>query len=201
MRDARPNAGHDALANLEIQGKVSLLITQNVDRLHQDAGSNSVLELHGRIDRVICLSCKFSIARQEVQDWLISKNPEIEFDGYLEAKPDGDASFGQDFNYDTFKIPSCSDCGGILKPDVVFFGGTIPKERYDCGRKAILSSDALLVIGSSLQVYSGYSFCRFASDNRKPIMILNDGVTRADGIAEVKCEEDCQKLLKRYALT
>ena len=200
MRDARPNAAHDALANLEIQGKVSLLITQNVDRLHQEAGSNSVLELHGRIDKVICLSCKFSAARQEVQDWLISKNPEIKID-YLEAKPDGDASLSQDFNYTAFNIPSCNKCGGILKPDVVFFGGTIPKDRYERGREAILSSDALLVIGSSLQVYSGYSFCRFAKDHRKPIVILNDGPTRADRMVLFKCEDDCQRLLRDYALT
>ena len=200
MRDASPNMGHNILALLEIQDKVSLLITQNVDRLHQKAGSTSVLDLHGRIDKVICVNCKLPIARQEIQDWLISKNPEIKID-HLEAKPDGDASLSQDLNYTAFKIPSCNECGGILKPDVVFFGGTIPKERYERGREAILASDALLVIGSSLQVYSGYSFCRFAKDHRKPIVILNDGPTRADQMALLKCEDDCQRLLRDYTLT
>ena len=188
------------MALLEIQNKVSLLITQNVDRLHQKAGSNSVLDLHGRIDKVICVNCKLLIARQEIQDWLISKNQEIKSD-YLEAKPDGDASLSQDFNYTAFRIPSCHKCGGILKPDVVFFGGTIPKERYELGREAILSSDALLVIGSSLQVYSGYSFCRFAKDHGKPIVILNDGPTRADPMVLFKCEDDCEILLGDYTLT
>jgi len=199
VRDARPNVGHNALANLETQGKVSLLITQNVDRLHQRAGSHAVLDLHGRIDYVVCVNCNSRVPRQEIQDWLHHKNSHITFD-HIEIKPDGDVFLCQDFDYSKFEIPSCNECGGILKPDVVFFGGAIPKDRYTWGRDSILSSDAMIVIGSSLQVYSGYNFCRFANDNRKPIMIVNDGLTRADWMAEFKCEDDCLKLLDGYAL-
>ncbi len=197
MRDALPNIAHDALTNLEEKKKVSLLITQNVDQLHQRAGSSSVLDLHGRIDHVICIQCKSLVGRQKIQDWLHSKNPSITL-GQIETRPDGDASLDPNFDYANFKIPSCRKCGGILKPDVVFFGGTIPKDRYKYGREAILASDALLVIGSSLHVYSGYSFCRFANDNQKPIMLVNSGATRADHMAEFRCEGDCQRLLASY---
>ena len=200
MRDALPNIVHDALTNLEKKKKVSLLITQNVDQLHQRAGSRSVLDLHGRIDHVICMKCKFLFRRQEIQDWLHLKNPLISH-GQIETRPDGDASLETNFDSATFKIPSCTKCGGILKPDVVFFGGTIPRDRYRYGREAILESDALLVIGSSLHVYSGYSFCRFANDNQKPIMIVNSGPTRADHMAELRCQVDCQKLLASYTLS
>ncbi len=196
LRDAIPNEGHHAIAGLEKRGKISLLITQNVDRLHQRANSQRVLDLHGRIDKAICLQCSHTLERQDIQDWLIENNPELVIYS-TETRPDGDASLETKIDYSKFKTPDCDRCGGILKPDVVFFGGAIPKDRYELGRKAITSSDALLVTGSSLNVYSGYSFCRFANENGKPIAVVNQGVTRADNMADLKIDQACEIVLNR----
>jgi len=183
MRDARPNQAHAALAQLEQLGHVDLLVTQNVDGLHQRAGSHRVIDLHGRSDRVICMSCDFSCARDEVHHRSADLNPA--FTGFTATTaPDGDADLEVDFS--DFRIPDCPQCGGILKPDVVFFGDNVPKQRVLDALDALQRADALLVIGSSLMVYSGFRFCRRASEWDKPIAALTLGKTRADELLSLK---------------
>lgn len=191
---ASPNAAHIALAHAQSSGWISRLVTQNVDGLHERAGSREVIDLHGRIDQVVCLQCGERIARAQVQQRLAEANPEwvgIRAD----AAPDGDADLeGRDF--DRFCVPRCEACDGILKPDVVFFGENVPRLRYEEARSALESSDALLVVGSSLMVYSGYRFARMAHEAGQPIAILNLGRTRADDLASLKLEADCATTLQ-----
>lgn len=183
MRDARPNQAHEALARLEQLGHIDLLVTQNVDGLHQRAGSQKVIDLHGRSDRVICMSCHFSCSRDEVHQRSAELNPA--FTRFTaETAPDGDADLEVDFS--NFRIPHCPHCGGILKPDVVFFGDNVPKQRVTDALDALQNADALLVIGSSLMVYSGFRFCRRASEWHKPIAALTLGRTRADELLSLK---------------
>ncbi len=183
MRDARPNQAHAALAQLERLGHIDLLVTQNVDGLHQCAGSQKVIDLHGRSDRVICMSCNFGCSRDEVHQRSAELNPA--FSRYTAtAAPDGDADLEVDFS--GFRIPDCPQCGGILKPDVVFFGDNVPKQRVLDALEALQNADGLLVIGSSLMVYSGFRFCRRASDWHKPIAALTLGKTRADELLSLK---------------
>lgn len=178
---AQPNDAHFHLASLE--SRTSLLVTQNVDRLHQKAGSQRVVDLHGRADRVICMECGFLCSRDQVHEWSGELNPE-----YLglsaSAAPDGDADLAVDFS--GFQVVNCPCCDGILKPDVVFFGDYVPKQRVDTALEALRDSDGLLVVGSSLMVYSGYRFCRYAREWNKPIVTLNLGRTRADPIVDLK---------------
>lgn len=183
MRDARPNQAHEALAQLEQLGHIDLLVTQNVDGLHQRAGSQKVIDLHGRSDRVICMSCNFGCSRDEVHQRSAELNPA--FSRYTAAAaPDGDADLEVDFS--GFRIPDCPQCGGILKPDVVFFGDNVPKQRVLDALEALQNADGLLVIGSSLMVYSGFRFCRRASEWNKPIAALTLGKTRADELLSLK---------------
>lgn len=193
VRDARPNAAHLALAQLEHQGRVSLLITQNVDRLHQRAGSNRVADLHGRVDQVRCLQCQTVAAREQVQQRLLHDNPHYRA-GPATARPDGDADIDDEL-IKTFSTPVCETCDGDLMPDVVFFGGTVPRLRVDSCMEAVASGDALLVVGSSLQVYSGYRFCRQAEKLGKPVAIINPGDTRGDALASLKLTSECELLL------
>jgi NAD-dependent SIR2 family protein deacetylase len=193
MAQSQPNAAHYALARWQREGRLSTLLTQNVDGLHERAGCRDVIDLHGRIDQVICLHCQTLSARSELQVRLHDANPE--WHG-LEAAtaPDGDADLeGQDFS--RFQVPECLNCGGMLKPDVVFFGENVPRARYETARAALLASDALLVVGSSLMVYSGYRFARMAHEAGLPIAILNRGRTRADELAGLKFEADCVEVL------
>ncbi len=193
MAGARPNAAHQALARWQHGGRLACLLTQNVDGLHQRAGSDAVIDLHGRIDQVICLACQGRTPRAELQVRLHQANPA--WHG-LEAgtAPDGDADLdGQDFS--RFSVPACLDCGGMLKPDVVFFGENVPRARYEAARQALADADALLVIGSSLMVYSGYRFARMAHEAGKPIALLNRGRTRADDLASLRLEGDCVAVL------
>lgn len=183
MRDARPNAAHDALAQLEQLGHIDLLVTQNVDGLHQRAGSEKVIDLHGRSDRVICMSCDFSCSRDEVHLKSANLNPAFTHFS-AETAPDGDADLEVDFS--DFRIPDCPHCGGILKPDVVFFGDNVPKQRVTDALDALQQADGLLVIGSSLMVYSGFRFCRRAHEWDKPIAALTLGRTRADELLSLK---------------
>ena len=158
MAFSQPNVAHRALANWQSGGRLSALLTQNVDGLHERAGARDVIDLHGRIDRVICLDCGSGSARADMQVRLRAANPGWEG---LEAAtaPDGDADLdGVDFAQ--FRVPACGVCGGMLKPDVVFFGENVPRARYESARDRLLDSDALLVIGSSLMVYSGFRFAR-----------------------------------------
>ncbi|EED34572.1 NAD-dependent deacetylase [Luminiphilus syltensis NOR5-1B] len=184
VRDAAPNPVHLALTRFEQLGHLELLITQNVDRLHQRAGTNKVVDLHGRLDRVICLHCGADESRERVQQRLERINPTHDWrPGTL--RPDGDSELPGSV-VEQIKITPCPHCEGVLMPDVVFFGGSVPRSRVQQCEQAIATSDAVLVLGSSLQVYSGYRFCKRAHQLEKPIVILNNGVTRADALATLK---------------
>ncbi|WP_156507541.1 NAD-dependent protein deacetylase [Halioglobus sp. HI00S01] len=184
VRDASPNEAHYALQRLEKKGQLELLVTQNVDRLHQRAGSRRVIDLHGRLDRVRCLDCGALASRESLQETLASANPWLSADS-SEARPDGDRDLPDD-TLARFEIPSCARCTGVLIPDVVFFGGSIPPARHDSCNAALDRADALLVVGSSLQVYSGYRFCRRAKELGLPLVIVNPGKTRADDLADMR---------------
>lgn len=192
VRDALPTRAHAALAALEQDSRLELLITQNVDRLHQRAGSRQVIDLHGRLDRVCCLDCGSRHCRNAVQQQLEQANGDP--GRALAPRPDGDADLPEELERQ-FVVPACPDCAGTLMPDVVFFGGTVPGERVQACMAALERSDALLVVGSSLQVFSGFRFCRRASELGKPIAIINPGTTRADALATLKLKSDCQQLL------
>ncbi len=192
VRDAQPNDIHHALADLEQQGLIDLIITQNVDRLHQRAGSNKVIDLHGRLDRVLCRDCGAGYEREEIQQHLQRLNPHSA--GFTaQARPDGDADL-DDHQVASVKVADCLACGGVLMPDVVFFGGSVPRERVESCKRALRSSEALLVLGSSLQVYSGYRFCKEAKQLGIPLYIVNEGVTRADDLADLKIEHDAMEI-------
>ncbi len=184
FRDAGPNACHRTLAEWEEAGVISHLVTQNVDRLHQRAGSRRVIDLHGRLDRVVCLDCGTSAERSWMQHALLDANPGFAA-GASEVAPDGDADLDQ-ADFSEFRVPGCPRCGGTLKPDVVFFGETIPRQRVEQATEHLLDSEALLVIGSSLMVYSGFRFCRLAAEHGIPIAAINPGRTRADDLIELK---------------
>lgn len=193
---AQPNAAHRALAALERQGHVELLVTQNVDRLHQAAGSSNVVDLHGRLDLVRCMECWRLQPRSELQDELMSMNPSwVDLDA--RTAPDGDADLdGLDFS--TFEIPPCPYCVGVLKPDVVFFGESVPKERVDRAMHHLQRADAMLVVGSSLMVYSGFRFAQAAAAAGKPIAAVNLGRTRADDLLTLKVRQPCAEALAAF---
>jgi NAD-dependent SIR2 family protein deacetylase len=181
---AQPSAAHRALAKLETQGHVVLLITQNVDGLHQSAGSANVIDLHGRLDLVRCMSCGLTLPRAQLQQTLLADNPTwAGVEGRL--APDGDVDI-ENRDYSAFVVPDCPSCGGILKPDVVFFGEPVPRERVDRAFEGVANADALLVVGSSLMVYSGFRFAEAAAAAGKPIAAVNLGVTRADHLLALK---------------
>ena len=190
---ARPNGAHAALTRLQQRGALSALVTQNVDGLHSRAGHREVIDLHGRIDQVVCLGCAATVPRAEVQAWLAAQNPDW---AALQAgpAPDGDADL-DDVDFDGFRTPSCERCGGLLKPDVVFFGENVPRARAQAAHEALAAADAVLVVGSSLMVYSGYRFARMASERGLPLALLTRGVTRADDIATLKLHADCEATL------
>jgi NAD-dependent SIR2 family protein deacetylase len=190
---ARPNAAHYALADLETTGKVESLITQNVDRLHSAAGSRRVIDLHGDLGKVRCLRCKQTRDRVSYQQDLRDANPGWHAEVFR-YKPDGDADLANDSHHD-FSVPECVACGGVVKPDVVMFGESVPSERVDEATSAIDRAHALLVVGSSLMLFSGFRFARQAREQCKPIAIINHGRTRADDIAELKVEADCGEAL------
>lgn len=193
MSGALPNAAHRALADLEAHGHIDLVVTQNVDGLHSRAGSRQVIDLHGRLDRVVCLDCGWRQERPAWQARLEAANPDWNRT-VVAWKPDGDAVLA-DGDTSRFRVPDCAACGGIVKPDVVFFGENVPKERVEAGYAAIGRSDAMLVIGSSLMVYSGLRFPRRAHELGKPVAILNRGRTRADDLAALRLDDDCTRLL------
>jgi NAD-dependent SIR2 family protein deacetylase len=194
MRSARPNDAHHALASLERAGRISHLVTQNVDGLHQAAGSERVIDLHGRIDTVLCLACRERSSRETLQLELARRNPEFAALDAIEA-PDGDADL-EDVAFETFDVPACEACGGLLKPDVVFFGEGVPAERVQRAMDALESSDAMLVVGSSLMVYSGYRFVKTMAEAGKPIAAINLGRTRADDLLTLKVRESCTQALR-----
>ena len=188
VADARPNAGHRALAALEATslsagGQLTGLVTQNVDGLHQAAGSRRVLELHGSLAAVRCLACGALGSRRLLQRRLQDLNPEVTARP-VELAPDGDAELSEQLEA-TFTVPPCV-CGGVLKPDVVFFGENVPKPRVLRAYELLAQAEVLLVVGSSLTVFSGYRFVVQAAKDGKPVVILNQGETRGDAAATLK---------------
>jgi len=197
MGHAQPGPAHHALAALESQGRVAMLLTQNVDGLHQAAGSRNVIDLHGRIDTVRCMACEHRLPRADFQAELLRLNP-----GWAaldaRAAPDGDADLElRDFS--GFDIPTCPVCGGLLKPDVVFFGESVPRPRVDAAYSALEAADGVLVVGSSLMVYSGFRFVQRAAEHALPVAALNLGLTRADGLLSLKVEAPIGPTLERLA--
>jgi NAD-dependent SIR2 family protein deacetylase len=197
VAQAQPNAAHTALARLEAAGHVPTLVTQNVDGLHQRAGSRQVIELHGGIDGVICLDCGTQHSRASIQQTLEADNPALR-SVTAEAAADGDAHLEWDA-LETFRVPACANCGGLLKPAVVFFGESVPRERVEAASHALDAADAVLVVGSSLMVYSGYRFCVWAQKQRKPIAAINLGRTRADPLLSLKIAAPCADMLTALA--
>jgi NAD-dependent SIR2 family protein deacetylase len=193
VRDACPNPAHLALAALEAQGPLRGVVTQNVDGLHQRAGSRRVLDLHGRLDVVECLGCGARVGREDLQALLEAWNPEFESARAGDARPDGDTGVGAPL--DGFRVPDCRECGGVLKPGVVFFGENVPRERVAAVHQALEAADALLIVGSSLMVWSGYRFVRAARERRLEVAALNLGRTRADAELNLKLEGDCAVVL------
>lgn len=192
---ARPNAAHHALADLESAGRVDTIITQNVDRLHSRAGSRRVIDLHGNLGIVVCLDCGHRDTRENFQASIRQVNGHWHAEVFR-IKPDGDAELAAE-SYADFVVPDCTSCGGMLKPDVVMFGESVPRIRVDEAMDSVERARSLLVIGSSLMVFSGYRFVRRAAERGKPVAVLNQGKTRADDIATVRIDADCREILGR----
>lgn len=198
LRDARPNAGHRALAALEDAGTVNGLITQNIDMLHDRAGSRRVVHLHGRYDRVVCLDCGATTPRARLDERLEALNPgwrERLVDD-LEIAPDADVVLTRTAH---FTVAPCERCGGVLIPDVVFFGANTPPARVAAARAIVDEADALLVAGSSLAVMGGLRFARQAARAGKPVVLVNRGPTRGDDLATVKVEVSTSRALPHLA--
>ncbi|WP_414654170.1 NAD-dependent protein deacetylase [Hyalangium sp.] len=194
---ARPNAAHHALAAMERDGQVLGLITQNVDRLHHSAGSTRIIELHGALAEVRCLSCGEREPRVALQERLLALNPGF-MEQQVELRPDGDAELPVEA-VSSFRVADCTDCGGALKPDVVFFGDNVPRPTVDAAFALLEEGDALLVVGSSLAVFSGYRFVLRAAERHMPIGMLNIGESRGDDLADVRVEARVGEVLPRLA--
>jgi NAD-dependent SIR2 family protein deacetylase len=206
FKGARPNAAHRALASMESAGLLTGVITQNVDRLHHAAGSRQVVELHGALADVRCLACGAGEPRAELQDRLLAANP-----GWLErargelaahaeggVRPDGDAELSPE-TVEAFEVVACQPCGGALKPEVVFFGGTVPEVTLAPAWRLLEGAEALLVVGSSLTIYSGFRFVRRAHELGLPIGIVNVGPTRGDPLAQARVAAPAGSTLSRLA--
>jgi len=192
IASAEPNRSHVALARAEQTGQIQQLITQNVDGLHQKAGSKNVIELHGRLDRVVCLDCNGFISRQDLDGIIQDNNPSIDRNAEIKFTPDGDAEIEVPEN---FKIPTCQSCNGRYKPDVVFFGEQIPQTRVAEAKLAVEQAEAVLVAGSSLTVNSGLRLVKQAKELGQKIVIINLGETKADNIADVKLNASAADVL------
>lgn len=193
---ARPNPGHEALAGMEAAGNVNGVITQNVDGLHRRAGSRHVVELHGSMDRVVCVSCGQHYARQAIAERLADLNPAIDLDTAIRPAPDGDVEVD---DVDAMNIPACTVCGGILKPDVVFFGEFVPTDIFQGAASLVRGADVLLVAGSSLVVNSGMRLLELARRNKLPIIVVNRGITKGDSRAAVKIDAGASETLVAMA--
>lgn len=200
MAGREPNAGHRALAALERAGVVNGVITQNVDLLHTKAGSRTVINLHGTYDRVVCLDCAHRMSRTELAELLEAANPgfteRAEKLGGLAVAPDADAVVS---DTESFTFIDCPACGGMLKPDIVYFGESVAKEIVQQSYSLVEQSEALLVAGSSLTVFSGYRFVRHAAALGIPVAIVNRGQTRGDDLATVKVDAGCSPILTLLA--
>lgn len=192
MSQAEPNATHHALAAMDDDGRLSGLITQNVDGLHERAGHRDVVDLHGRIDQVICLACREPSPRRELHARLAELNPGYET-RIGEIAPDGDVVLAETAD---FRVAGCRSCGGDLKPDVVFFGENVPRDRVERCYALVTAAEALVVLGSSLQVMSGLRFVKAAHKAGTPIVIVNRGATRGDQLATLKLDAGCAETLE-----
>lgn len=197
LADVQPNDGHRAVADLQRHGLVAGLITQNVDGLHQAGGATDVVELHGALRDVVCLSCREITSRVRLDERLTAANP-----GWVRAslplKPDGDVDLEDTRG---FTVVDCESCGGLLKPDVVFFGETVPRDRVDRSFALVAAADTLLVLGSSLTVMSGYRFVLFARKEGKTVAIVNQGPTRGDAQADLKVDAPLGATLRALSTT
>jgi NAD-dependent SIR2 family protein deacetylase len=200
MHDTLPNAGHRALAALEHAGVVSGVITQNVDLLHTKAGSRNVVNLHGTYAEVTCLNCGHTMSRAALAEMLEAANPRFveraEAVGGIAVAPDADAIIGKT---SSFTIIDCTNCGGMLKPNIVYFGESVPKNLVAQAFAMVDEADALLVAGSSLTVFSGFRFVRHAASHGIPVAIINRGPTRGDDLAAVKIDVGCSPMLALLA--
>lgn len=192
MRQAQPNETHRALAEMQDDGRLTGLITQNIDGLHERAGHRDVIDLHGRIDRVVCLSCHRVTARSELHERLALLNPGYE-SRIGEMAPDGDVVLDDTAD---FRVAECRTCGGDLKPDVVFFGENVPKDRVDRCYALVAEAEALVVLGSSLTVMSGLRFVKAARKLDLPVVIVNRGTTRGDDLATLKIDAGVAETLR-----
>jgi NAD-dependent SIR2 family protein deacetylase len=190
---AAPNAAHHALARLEASGRSQMLLTQNVDRLHQAAGSRVVIDLHGRLDLVRCMACSAALRRADFQDILMTLNATWA-DQDATVLPDGDAELDHK-DFSGFAVPHCASCGGLMKPDVVFFGESVPRPQIALAMESLEQADAMLVVGSSLMVYSGFRFVQAAARLGIPIAAVNLGRTRADDLLTLKVQDRCEAAL------
>ncbi|WP_433735940.1 NAD-dependent protein deacetylase [Pseudomonas putida] len=198
VRQARPNVAHDTLAHLQSNRLISGLITQNVDTLHDQAGSHDVIELHGSLHRVLCLDCGKRSERDSIQQLMETQNPYLAGVDAVQA-PDGDTLLDPAFEA-RFQVPYCPHCSGIrMKPDVVFFGENVAQETAAKAMVAVERAAGLLVIGSSLMAYSAFRLCRAVVDQGKPLLAINLGKTRADDMLDVKVEGSCEQLLPLLA--
>lgn len=195
MRSAHPNAGHRAVAQLEHRGLVDTVITQNVDGLHEAAGSHTVIELHGRVADVVCLGCGTVSGRELLAERLDALNPGFTQRSGVQIAPDGDAIVA---DVGAFRFATCQLCGGPLKPDVVFFGENVPKARVERAYALVAAARVLLVLGSSLTVQSGLRLVRRAYQQNAPVLIVNRGLTRGDEYATVKIDAGCSRVLSRW---
>lgn len=194
VRQARPNAAHEALATLQQRGRISALITQNVDTLHDQAGSHDVIELHGSLHRVLCLDCGQRSERDAIQRQMEAHNPYLSGVDAVQA-PDGDTLLDPAFEA-RFQVPRCPHCAGErMKPDVVFFGENVAQPTAARALAAAENAAGLLVVGSSLMAYSAFRLCRVIAERGKPLMAINLGKTRADDLLDLKIEGSCEELL------
>lgn len=193
VANAQPNTSHAAIARAEAAGKVFQVITQNVDGLHQKAGSRAVLELHGRLDRVLCSSCGDILSRNELDARIKLLNPKLDQNPMVEFTPDGDAEVEVPTS---FRVPSCGLCGAHYKPDVVFFGEQVPRDRVQTAETAIGQAEAVLVAGTSLAVNSGLRLVKLAKSNDIPVVIVNLGETKADPLADVRLNGSAATILE-----
>lgn len=194
VRQARPNAAHEALATLQQRGRISALITQNVDTLHDQAGSHDVIELHGSLHRVLCLDCGQRSERDAIQQLMETHNAYLSGVDAVQA-PDGDTLLDPAFEA-RFQVPQCPHCAGErMKPDVVFFGENVAQPTAARALAAAENAAGLLVVGSSLMAYSAFRLCRVIAERGKPLMAINLGKTRADDLLDLKIEGSCEELL------
>ncbi|AMM20825.1 NAD-dependent deacetylase [Frondihabitans sp. PAMC 28766] len=196
FRIAAPNAGHRALAALEAAGVTNGVVTQNVDGLHLQAGSSRVVELHGSGDRVVCLTCGQQFAREQMAQLMAENNPWLEEPDAIRLNPDGDVDVT---DIDSFTVPSCTVCSGVLKPDVVFFGEFVPVERFAEARAMVAGAEALVIAGSSLVVNSGIRLLETALRKKLPVVIINRGVSKGDTRASVKLNAGTSETLTALA--